>query len=164
MSRDLDVRLPRTRALLLGFLLAAAVWAPPPARAEADIDVLLEASMRSSFLQDFQDGIRATDAVATREARQNAAAPTAFPDTSAAVGRIFRMKVPNKMEDVYLGDVIKVSPGRQVGLRPSEVRRYGDRRPNKIRLFPPVRPLLAGCSSPSPSMLADGSRFGSSRR
>lgn len=136
-SGGLDVRLPRTRALLLGLLLAVAAWLPPPVCAEVEIDVLdemvlmeaggeaervgrgseLEASMHSSFLQDFQEvtgGIRAMDAVAieTGEAavtRQNVAAPAAFPDSSAVVGRIFQMKVPNKMEDVYLGDIVKVS-------------------------------------------------------
>lgn len=132
-SRGLDVRLPRTRALLLGLLLAVAGWLPPPVTAEVEIDVLgkmvimeaggegrgseLEASMHSSFLHDFQEvteSIRAMDAVAieTGEAaatQQNAAAPAAFPDSSAVVGRIFQMKVPNKMEDVYLGDIVKVS-------------------------------------------------------
>lgn len=129
-SRGLDVRLPRTRALLLGFLLTAAAWLPPPACAEVEIDVLgemafmeaggegervgrggeLEASMHSSFLQDFQEGMQAVDAAVTRETQQNVAAPAAFLDTSAVVGRIFQMKVPNKMEDVYLGDIVKVSP------------------------------------------------------
>lgn len=121
------MRLPRTRALLLGFLLAAAGWLPPPACAEVEIDVLgemvfmgegervgrggeLEASMQSSFLQDFQEGMQAMDAAVTRETQQNGAAPAAFLDTSAVVGRIFQMKVPNKMEDVYLGDIVKVSP------------------------------------------------------
>lgn len=131
-SRGLDVRLPRTRALLLGLLLAAAGWLPPPAHAEVEINVLgemvyveegergggrseLEASMHSSFIQDFQEateGIRAMEDVAGEAAvtGQNMAAPTAFPDSSAVVGRIFQMKVPNKMEDVYLGDIVKVSP------------------------------------------------------
>ncbi|XP_041814942.1 dystroglycan [Chelmon rostratus] len=136
-SGGLDVRLPRTRALLLGLLLAVAAWLPPPVCAEVEIDVLdemvlmeaggeaervgrgseLEASMHSSFLQDFQEvtgGIRAMDAVAieTGEAavtRQNVASPAAFPDSSAVVGRIFQMKVPNKMEDVYLGDIVKIT-------------------------------------------------------
>lgn len=137
-SRGLDVRLPRTRALLLGLLLAVVGWPPPPVCAEVEIDVLgemvlmeaggegervgrrseLEASMHSSFLQDFQEvteGIRAMEAVAVETGdaaatQQNVAAPTAFPDSSAVVGQIFQMKVPNKMEDVYLGDIVKVSP------------------------------------------------------
>lgn len=135
VSRGLDVRLPRTRALLLGLLLVAAA-----ACAEVEIDVLgemvimetggesergvggrseLEASMHSSLLRDFQEvteGIRAIEAVAveTNDAvaaatQQNMAAPTAFPDSSAVVGRIFQMKVPNKMEDVYLGDIVKIT-------------------------------------------------------
>lgn len=134
-SRGLDVRLPRTRALLLGLLLAAAGWLAPPVCAEVEIDVLdemeltevggdggragrgreLEASMHSSFLQDFQEvteSVRALDAVVTGDAattQQNMAAPAAFPDSSAVVGRIFQMKVPNKMEDVYLGDVVKIT-------------------------------------------------------
>lgn len=129
-SRGLDVRLPRTRALLLGLLLAAVGWLPPPVRADVEIDVLgemvlmegggeservgLEASMHSSLLQDFQEateGIRAMEAVAVEAAatQQNAAAPTAFPDSSAVVGRIFQMTVPNKMEDVYLGDIVKIT-------------------------------------------------------
>ncbi|XP_035517724.1 dystroglycan [Morone saxatilis] len=114
-NRGLDVRLPRTRALLLGLLLAVAC-------AEVEVDMVLieaggegervgggselEASMHSSFLQDF----RAVEAVGEAAAtQQNAAAPTAFPDSSAVVGRIFHMKVPNKMEDVYLGDIIKIT-------------------------------------------------------
>ncbi|XP_071350045.1 LOW QUALITY PROTEIN: dystroglycan 1 [Trachinotus anak] len=136
-SRGLDVRLPRTRALLLGLLLATVGWLHPPVRAEVEIDVLgemvlmeageqsgraggrseLEASMQSSLLQDFREvteGIRAMEAVAVRNGetaatQQNAAAPTAFPDSSAVVGRIFQMKVPNKMEDVYLGDIVKIT-------------------------------------------------------
>ncbi|XP_056247864.1 dystroglycan [Seriola aureovittata] len=138
-SRGLDVRLPRTRALLLGLLLAAAGCLHPPVRAEVEIDVLgemvlmeagersesvggrseLEASMQSSLLRNFQEvtaGIRAMEASAvaaqsdeTAATQQNAAAPTAFPDSSAVVGRIFQMKVPNKMEDVYLGDIVKIT-------------------------------------------------------
>ncbi|XP_018549000.1 dystroglycan [Lates calcarifer] len=136
-SRGLDVRLPRTRALLLGLLLAAAGWLHPPVRAEVEIDVLgemvlmeaggqsegvggrseLEASMHSSLLRDFQEvteGIQEMEAVAvetgeTAATQQNAATPTAFPDSSAVVGRIFQMKVPNKMEDVYLGDIVKIT-------------------------------------------------------
>lgn len=131
-SGGLDVRLPRTKALLLGLVLTVAGWYRPLVCAEVDVlaeMVLegervgrpseLEASMHSSFLQDFQEvteGIGAMDAVAvetgeTALTQQNAeAAPTAFPDSSAVVGRIFQMKVPNKMEDVYLGDIVKVSP------------------------------------------------------
>lgn len=136
-SRSLDVRLPRTRALLLGLLLAAVGWFPPPVCADVEIDVLsemvlmegggeserlgggsdLEASMHSSLLQDFQEateGIQAMEAVAvetseTVATQQNLAAPTAFPDSSAVVGRIFQMTVPNKMEDVYLGDIVKIT-------------------------------------------------------
>lgn len=132
-SRGLDVRLPRTRVLLLGLFLAVASWLPMPATAEMDIDMLggmvlieaggeserfdggrgeLEASMHSSILQDFQEvteGIPAMDVGDTVAIQQNSAAPTAFPDSSAVVGRIFWMKVPNKMEDVYLGDIIKIT-------------------------------------------------------
>ncbi|KAK2915560.1 dystroglycan [Channa argus] len=136
-SRGLNVRLPRTRVLLLALLLTVLGWLPPPARADVEIDVLgemvlmetgeiesvgrrsseLEASMHSSLLQEFQEateGIRAMEAAAVqaREAavtQQNTAAPTAFPDSSAVVGRIFQMKVPNKMEDVYLGDIVKIT-------------------------------------------------------
>lgn len=127
LSNGLDVRLPRTRVVLLGVLLAVAV------AAELDIDVLggmvlieaggeserfdgsrgeLEASMHSSLLQDFQEvteGVAAADVGETAANQQNAATPTAFPDSSAVVGRIFRMKVPNKMEDVYLGDIVKIT-------------------------------------------------------
>lgn len=120
--RGLYVRPPRTRALLLGFLLAVVGWLAPPTRAEVEIDLLgevvlmegdtvgggeLEASMRSSFLQDFQE---ATEEIRRPgEAQQSEATPTVFPDSSAVVGRIFQMTVPNKMEDLYLGDIVKVS-------------------------------------------------------
>lgn len=129
-SRCLDVRLPRTRALLLGLLLAVTGWLPLAACAEMDINLLgdmvlieaggenqrmgggeLEASMHSSLLRDFQEvteEIRAMDVGDAAATRQNAATLTAFPDSSAVVGRIFQMKVPNKMEDVYLGDIVKV--------------------------------------------------------
>ncbi|XP_078105612.1 dystroglycan 1 [Sander vitreus] len=129
-SRGLDVRLPRTRGVLLGLLVAVACWLPPVAvRADVEIDVLadvgggerrseLEASMHSSLLQDFQEvaeRIRALEAGKSSSAaaatQQNTAAgaPTAFPDSSAVVGRIFQMTVPNKMEDVYLGDIVKIT-------------------------------------------------------
>ncbi|XP_056129467.1 dystroglycan [Lampris incognitus] len=135
-----NLRLPRTRALVLGLLLALAVvgWLPLPAHAEMEMEVLgelimmegggerergrtggeLEASMHSSLLQNFQEvtaGIRAMEedvAVAvegTVETQQTAAATTAFPDSSAVVGRAFQMKVPNKMEDSYLGNIIKIT-------------------------------------------------------
>lgn len=106
--------------MLLGFLLAVVGWLAPPTHAEVKIDPLgevmlmegdavgggeLEASMRSSFLQNFQE---ATEEMRRPgEAQQNEA--TVFPDSSAAVGRIFQMKVLNKMEDLYLGDIVKVS-------------------------------------------------------
>ncbi|XP_029358687.1 dystroglycan 1 [Echeneis naucrates] len=134
-SRGLVVRLPRTRALLLGLLLAAAGWLHPPVHAEVEIDMLgemvlmeepsqrvsggreLEASMQSSLLRDFQEvteGIRAVEAVSIRSSEsaaghQSPVVPTAFPDSSAVVGRIFQMKVPNKMEDVYLGEIVKIT-------------------------------------------------------
>uniref|UniRef100_A0A1A8JUG2 Dystroglycan 1 n=1 Tax=Nothobranchius kuhntae TaxID=321403 RepID=A0A1A8JUG2_NOTKU len=129
----LDVRLPRTRVLLLGLVLSVAAWLPPPACADLEMDLLggmvlieadgedeslaggrseLEASMHSSLLQDFQevnDGLQATDVMETGATRRETATPSAFPDTSAVVGRIFQIKMPNRMEDVYLGDIIKVS-------------------------------------------------------
>lgn len=120
--RGLYVGPPRTQALLLGFLLAVVGWLAPPTHAEVEINLLgevvlmegdtvgggeLEASMRSSFLQDFQE---ATEEMRrSGEAQQNEATPTVFPDSSAVVGRIFQIKVPNKMEDLYLGDIVKVS-------------------------------------------------------
>ncbi|CAL8337669.1 unnamed protein product [Merluccius merluccius] len=81
----------------------------------------LEASMRSSLLLNFQEASLAMRALEEAEAMaatrfslpsvtQQGAAPaatTAFPDSSAVVGRIFQMKVPDKMEDGYLGDVVK---------------------------------------------------------
>ncbi|XP_047438433.1 dystroglycan [Mugil cephalus] len=129
-SRGLDVRLPRTRVWLLGLLLLAAT------AAEVEVDMMgdmafmeaggemergggeLEASMRSSLLQDFQEvteEMQSMDAVDRRKAEAEEvvtaaeATPTAFPDSSAVVGRIFQMKVPNKMEDVYLGDIVKIT-------------------------------------------------------
>nr|XP_020467792.1 dystroglycan-like [Monopterus albus] len=132
VSVGLDVRLPRTRALLLGLLLTLLGWLPPPAYAEVEIDVLgemvlmeaggesergqgrseLEASMHSSLLGDFQEvieSIRAAETGDTAATQQNEATPTAFPDSSAVVGRIFQMKVPNKTEDVSLGDIVQIT-------------------------------------------------------
>ncbi|MEQ2220328.1 hypothetical protein ILYODFUR_004330 [Ilyodon furcidens] len=132
-SRGLTGTLPRTRIWLLGLIFAAMGWMPLPGRAEVEIDMLggmvlldaggegeelggggseLEASMHSSLLHDFQEvteSLRVMDAGDMPGARQETATPTAFPDSSAVVGRIFQIKVPNKMEDVYLGDIVKVS-------------------------------------------------------
>ncbi|XP_068171872.1 dystroglycan 1 [Antennarius striatus] len=105
----IDVRLPRTRAVLVALLLAVAAWCASPVGAEPDALMhQLEASMHAHFLQDLQevpDGVPAMDAAA--EAGQ--APPSAFPDSSAVVGRMFRMQVPNKMEDVYLGEVVQIT-------------------------------------------------------
>ncbi|MEQ2161464.1 hypothetical protein GOODEAATRI_009880 [Goodea atripinnis] len=130
-SRGLTGTLPRTRTWLLGLIFAAMGWMPLPGRAEVEIDMLggmvlldaggegeelggggseLEASMHSSLLHDFQEvteSLRVMDAGDMPGARQETATPTAFPDSSAVVGRIFQIKVPNKMEDVYLGDIVK---------------------------------------------------------
>lgn len=118
-----EARLPRTRALLLGLLLAAAVAACGGVEVDLLGDMVfveaddrlggeLEASMTSSLLGEFQEAseaIRPMEAADVAAARQNPSAPTAFPDSSAVVGRIFQMKVPNKMEDVLLGDIVKIS-------------------------------------------------------
>ncbi|XP_037346787.2 dystroglycan [Pungitius pungitius] len=119
-------RLPRTGALLLGLLLAAAGWTSPPAvSADVEIDAApagdgralrggghLEASMHSSLLRDLREakqGARALEDVAAATEQNPSAPSTAFPDSSAAVGRIFQMTVPNKMEDIYLGDIVKIT-------------------------------------------------------
>ncbi|XP_040059672.2 dystroglycan 1 [Gasterosteus aculeatus] len=103
---------PRTAALLLGLLLAAAV------RADVEVDAAvgggyLEASMHSSLLGDLPEarrGVRALeDVAAATQPNPSAPAAAAFPDSSAAVGRIFQMTVPNKLEDIYLGDIVKVT-------------------------------------------------------
>uniref|UniRef100_A0AAV2M6W8 Dystroglycan 1 n=1 Tax=Knipowitschia caucasica TaxID=637954 RepID=A0AAV2M6W8_KNICA len=108
--------LPRTKALMLVLLLALAGGLTPVEAELVDMVVIdagggrdalelgLEASMHSSLLQGFH---RATEDVRTPVSQQNA--PTAFPDSSAVVGRIFRMEVPNKMEGVYLGDIVKIT-------------------------------------------------------
>ena len=83
----------------------------------------LEASMRSSLLLHFQAALQEAEAVASPSGTQQGsaagvappAAVTAFPDSSAVVGRVFQMTVPDKTEDGYLGDVVKVSP--RFGLR-----------------------------------------------
>ncbi|XP_034021789.1 dystroglycan [Thalassophryne amazonica] len=130
-SRELDVRLSRTRALGLILLVAVAGWLPPPVCAEVQIDVLgemvfvesdgesesmgerreLEASMHSSLLRDFQEVTADIRAIETADTvtQQGTATPTVFPDSSAVVGRLFQMKVPNKMEDVYLGGIVKIT-------------------------------------------------------
>ncbi|XP_012707169.2 dystroglycan [Fundulus heteroclitus] len=101
----------RTTAWLLALALAAVGLMAPPARAQVEVDVAggtvlleaegeLEASMHSALLRDFQEAT---------ESLQETAAPTAFPDSSAVVGRVFQIKVPNKMEDGDLGDVVKVT-------------------------------------------------------
>ncbi|KAG7493342.1 hypothetical protein JOB18_006672 [Solea senegalensis] len=120
VTRVLDVRLSRTCALLLFSLVTMATWLQPPVHAQVEIDALregvvlaeaggrgeLEASMSSSLLQEFRE---VTERIGAMEggAQQNSAPPTAFPDSSAVVGRVFQMKVPNKMEDVYVGDVVE---------------------------------------------------------
>lgn len=125
--RASSVDLPRTRAWLPPLLLLlAAARTPQPARAQPEVDMLgglvlldadgeelgggggggeLEASMHSSLLRDLQE---ATESRRATEAGETAA-PSAFPDSSAVVGRVFQIRVPNKMEDVYLGDIVKVT-------------------------------------------------------
>lgn len=97
-----DLQPPRVALLLLALILAGAAGLPPPAGAEVDAATnRLEASMTSSLLQAF---VKVTENVADVAAdRQN----DAFPHSSAAVGRIFQMKVPN--EEAHLGGVVKVS-------------------------------------------------------
>ncbi|XP_058488139.1 dystroglycan [Solea solea] len=122
VTRVLDVRLSRTCAVLLFSLVTMATWLQPPVHAQVEIDALregvvlpeagvrgeLEASMSSSLLQEFRE---VTERIGAMEggAQQNSAPPTAFPDSSAVVGRVFQMKVPNKMEDVYVGDVVEMT-------------------------------------------------------
>lgn len=105
----LSMTLPRTRGLMLGLLLAVCGCM---AEVQMVIDagggqLELEASMHSSLLQGFQEATEDMRTLGPSGGQQNA--PTAFPDSSAVVGRIFRMKVPNKMEGVYLGDIVKIT-------------------------------------------------------
>lgn len=104
LSCGLHLTPSRTRALVLGLVLAAAGWLPPLACAQVEIDLLggngLEASMSSSLLSGFQE---------ETESLQSLKAQTAFPD-SAMVGRIFQLKMPNKVEDSYMGEIVQVSP------------------------------------------------------
>ncbi|XP_013855164.1 dystroglycan 1 [Austrofundulus limnaeus] len=128
VAGGLDVRLPRTRVLLLGLVLLAA-----GGPAHGDLDLLggmelmeaggegeglggdgadLEASMHSSLLQDFQEateGLQLLEDSETNGSRQDPAPPAAFPDSLAMVGRVFHIKVPNKMEEVSMGDIVKVA-------------------------------------------------------
>ncbi|XP_037534938.1 dystroglycan, partial [Nematolebias whitei] len=126
-SGGLDVRLPRTRLLLLGLVLVAAGWLPPSAHADGAMVLIeaggegegqggdrseLEASMHSSLLHDFQEvteGLQVMEDSVTTASRQDTAPPSAFPDSSAVVGRLFQIKVPNKMADVYMEDIVKVT-------------------------------------------------------
>ncbi|KAK5873219.1 hypothetical protein PBY51_013850 [Eleginops maclovinus] len=87
------VSLPRTGALLLVLMLVGELSAGEVA-VLVEGGVQLEASMTSSLLHDFQQETQHT---------------TAFPDSSAAVGRVFSMTLPNHIEDVYLGDVVKIA-------------------------------------------------------
>lgn len=135
--RALDSILLRARALL-GFLLVVAGLLPLQVAADVEIEVLggmelleagegegigrgseLEASMTSLLLHDFQEvteGLRIMEAVAMeamgRMATQQNPVSSTFPDSSAVVGRVFQMKVPNKKEEVYLDGIIKVSQNR----------------------------------------------------
>ena len=92
--------------------------------------------MRSSLLLHFQAALQEAEAVASPSGTQQGsaagvappAAVTAFPDSSAVVGRVFQMTVPDKTEDGYLGNVVKVSP--RFGLR-----RYDPPRPYLLRPF-----------------------------
>uniref|UniRef100_A0A8C7ZJV4 Dystroglycan 1 n=1 Tax=Oryzias sinensis TaxID=183150 RepID=A0A8C7ZJV4_9TELE len=104
LSCGLHLTPSRTRALVLGLVLAAAGWLPPLACAQVEIDVLggngLEASMSSSLLSGFQE---------ETESLQSLKAPTAFPDSSAMVGRIFQLKMPHKVEDSYMGEIVQIT-------------------------------------------------------
>lgn len=102
----LDLSLSRTSVLLLGCLLAVAGCLRAEVEVDADGGGGLEASMRSSFLQEFQE---ASEGFRTKETQQDPAVPGSFLDTSAVVGRLFQMKLPQQVEDVYMADVVKVS-------------------------------------------------------
>ncbi|KAM6981126.1 dystroglycan 1 [Aplochiton taeniatus] len=108
----------RTSAVLLGVLLTLL-----GAQAHGEVEVLgdmaeLEASMRSSVLHSYQEvtsDIKALEerepvALETTATQQNEATALGFPDSSAAVGQVFQMRLPmEKMEGGYHGDMVKVS-------------------------------------------------------
>ncbi|XP_061584007.1 dystroglycan 1-like [Cololabis saira] len=126
LSGGFHVRPSRTQALLLGLVLAALGCFP---LACAEMEMLggmvlietgnglggeeLEASMSSSLLHGFHelpDGLQPMDAT---EAPANQQDTAFFPDSSATVGRIFQISVPNKMEHVYLGDLKITELGKE---------------------------------------------------
>lgn len=101
-NRALDLVLSRTTILMLGCLLAVAgcLGAEPEVFVDAGEGAGLEASMHSSFLQDFQE---ASDGSRTG----NPAGPGSVLDPWAVVGRLFQLKLP-RQEEVDLGAAIKV--------------------------------------------------------
>ncbi|XP_053723106.1 dystroglycan [Synchiropus splendidus] len=104
-----NLRPPRTCGLLLAFLLAGLYWCPPTT-ADVEVDVL-EASMTSSFLTNFQEvteDLQAKQDAAVTQQNLDAGHPS-FSDSSAVVGRIFQMEVPNRLRDVGVGDVLMIS-------------------------------------------------------
>lgn len=99
-NRALDLVVSRATVLMLGWLLATAgcLGAGPEVFVEGE-GAELEASMHSSFLQDFQeasDGSR----------MENPTGPGPVLEPWAVVGRLFQMKVPR--QQVSTGDVVKV--------------------------------------------------------
>lgn len=95
----LDLLLSRSSVLLLGCLFATAgpLRAEVEVLADADEGGGLEASMHSSFLQDFQE---APEGFRTEDAQQNPTVPESLWDTSAVVGRLFQVKLPQQVDDV----------------------------------------------------------------
>ncbi|CAN9512216.1 unnamed protein product [Ophioblennius macclurei] len=113
---------PRTRLLLLVLILAT----DAVANSEADpLDHMvlmegggdsgqtggasseLEASMTSSLLRDYVEVTEGGVYPAVAGDRQNVAAATAYPDSSAVVGRVFQLKVPNKEDGVQVSELGK---------------------------------------------------------
>lgn len=82
---------------MLGGLLALAgcLGAEPEVFVDAGKGAVLEASMRSALLQDFQEAGSRTE---------SPAGPGWVLDPWAVVGRLFRLRLPHQ-EDVHLGDV-----------------------------------------------------------
>lgn len=106
---DLDLFLSRSSVLLLGCVFATA------GLLRAEVEVLveagegggLEASMHSSFLQDFQE---APEGFRTEDAQPVPAVPGSLWDAAAVVGRLFQVKLPQQVDDVVKVSLHVCSP------------------------------------------------------
>lgn len=100
----LDPSQPRTSVLVLGCLLLVLGCLGAGAGADLDGGGGLEASMTSSFLQEFQEASEGFGS----QTQQDPVLPGSLLDAAAVVGRLFQMQLPQQL-DGHMTHVVQVS-------------------------------------------------------